>query len=65
MPLGCYKRMSFIKEGVIMRLQCSYKIKIFFVSKRKVKIRSVMYKIRQLMDDGKSIEMNQEKNQFI
>ena len=23
MPVGCYKQMSPIKEGVIMRLQCS------------------------------------------
>ena len=23
MPVGCYKQMSAIKEGVIMRLQCS------------------------------------------
>ena len=24
MPIGCYKQMSTIKEGVIMRLKCSY-----------------------------------------
>ena len=24
MPVGCYKQMSAIKEGVIMRLQCTY-----------------------------------------
>ena len=24
MPVGCYKQMSAIKEGVIMRLQCSF-----------------------------------------
>ena len=23
MPVGCYKQMSAIKEGVIMRLQCN------------------------------------------
>ena len=23
MPVGCYKQMSAIKEGVIMRLQCT------------------------------------------
>ena len=23
MPVGCYKQMNAIKEGVIMRLQCS------------------------------------------
>ena len=25
MPIGCYKQMSAIKEGVIMRLQCIFK----------------------------------------
>ena len=24
MPVGCYKQMSAMKEGVIMRLQCNY-----------------------------------------
>ena len=33
MPLGCYKQMSFIKKGVIMRLQCNLK---FMDNKQKV-----------------------------
>ena len=29
MPVGCYKQMSAIKEGVTMRLQCICKIYFF------------------------------------
>ena len=34
MPVGCYKQMSAIKEGVIMRLQCISGVSIPFVSKK-------------------------------
>ena len=30
MPVGCYKQMSTIKEGVIMRLQCIREFQLVF-----------------------------------
>ena len=31
MPVGCYKQMSVIKEGVIMRLQCIYIYNLLYI----------------------------------